>query len=124
MSRLVRVLLLLQLAWLGAASACAQTGAINGKWNVTASFANGSSAAEMTLTQTGEAIEGTSGPLDENRYFPVSLKGKVTSGAAELDVTRGADPVGKLSVSVRNGALTGQGGRQVSRPLPRRLIIA
>lgn len=106
----VRILLLLQLALAGMASACAQTsGAVDGKWNVTASFANGSSASEMTLTQTGVTIEGSSGPLDENRYFPVTLKGALANGVAELDVVRGAAPVGKLSLSAKGDVLTGQG---------------
>ena len=95
-------------------SACAQvseaqTGTLDGKWNVTASFANGSSAAEMTLTQSGAAISGSSGPLDENRYFPVTLTGAVRGGTATLDVKRGTVAVGTISLSQRNGVMTGQG---------------
>jgi len=87
----------------------AQPAAIDGKWNVTASFANGSSAAEMTLAQTGNAVEGSSGPLDENRYFPLTLKGALANGVAQLDVARGVRPVGKLSLGVKGGVLSGQG---------------
>lgn len=105
----VKLFLALQLAMLLAASAYAQTAGFAGKWDVTASFANGSSASSMTLTETGAAVEGTSGPLDENRYFPLSLKGVLARGVAELDVARGAVPVGKLSLSARNGQLIGTG---------------
>ncbi len=87
----------------------AQPAAIDGEWNVTASFANGSSAAEMTLAQAGTAVEGSSGPLDENRYFPLTLNGALANGVAQLDIARGATPVGKLSLSVKGGLLSGQG---------------
>lgn len=104
-----RALLPFALVWLSTASACAQTGAIDGAWNVTASFANGSSAAEMTLKQDGGAIQGSSGALDENRYYPLTLKGAMNGQTAEVDVARGTTPVGKLSLSARGGVLTGQG---------------
>lgn len=104
-----RVLLPAALVWMSAATACAQTGAIDGAWDVTASFANGSSSAAMTLEQDGTAIKGSSGALDENRYYPLTLKGAVTGGAAELDVARGTTPVGKLSLSVKAGELSGTG---------------
>lgn len=87
----------------------AQPATVVGQWNVTASFANGSSASSMTLTETGGVIEGTSGPLDENRYFPLTLKGALVRGVAELDVARGTTPVGKLSLSMRNWQLAGTG---------------
>lgn len=106
---MVRLFAVLQLALLCVASACAQTGTLDGKWNVTASFANGSSAAEMTLAQSGAAISGSSGPLDENRYFPVTLTGAVRGGTATLDVMRGTVAVGALSLSQRDGVMTGQG---------------
>jgi amidase len=113
MRLVVRILLALQLALAITATACAQVGGqpvlLDGKWNVTATFANGSSAAEMTLTQTGSAVEGQSGPLDENRYFPLTLRGALSNGVANLDVTRGTTAVGKLALSVRGGALGGQG---------------
>ncbi len=87
----------------------AQPASIAGTWHVTASFANGSSAAAMMLTETNGVIEGTSGPLDENRYFPLTLKGALTSGVAQLDAARGATPAGQLSLNVRNGQLVGTG---------------
>lgn len=87
----------------------AQPASVAGSWDVTVSFANGSSASSMTLTETGGVIEGKSGPLDENRYFPLDLKGALAGGVAKLEAARGATPVGTLSLSVRNGALTGTG---------------
>lgn len=113
MRLVVRIFLALQLALAVTATACAQVGgqpvSLDGKWNVTATFANGSSAAEMTLTQTGSVVEGQSGPLDENRYFPLTLRGALANGVANLDVARGTIPVGKLALGVRSGALVGQG---------------
>ena len=110
MSLAVRLVAMLQIACLCVASACAQTsGALAGKWDLTATFANGSSSSEMTLTEANGAVEGSSGPLDENRYFRLTLKGAVSGGVAKLEAARGSSPVGTLSLSVRNGALTGTG---------------
>jgi amidase len=81
----------------------------SGKWDVTATFANGMSASQMTLIQSSDAIEGSSGPLDENRYFPLNLRGALKRGVAELDATRGTTPVGRLKLRLKNQALSGEG---------------
>jgi amidase len=98
-----------------ATAACAQISeaqqpiAIDGKWNVFVTFANGSSAAEMTLTQTGSAVEGQSGPLDENRYFPLTLKGSRSATYIRLHATRGTTPVGSFTLTENDGLLEGNG---------------
>ena len=104
------VLSTLLFLWACAFGAGAQTSApFSGKWDVTATFANGFSASEMTLSQSGDVVEGSSGPLDENRYFPLALKGTLNRGVAELSISRGATPVGRLSVRLKNGVLEGTG---------------
>ncbi len=100
------VRILLALVLLGAVSACAHVSdaqpavSLDGKWNVFVTFANGSSAAEMTLTQTGNEVEGQSGPLDENRYFPLTLRGRRSATYVRLAVTRGTTFVGNITFNM------------------------
>jgi amidase len=81
----------------------------SGKWIITASFATGASSSEMTLTHEADTIAGASGPLDENRYFPLSVRGGLKKGVADLEMLRGTTLVGRLSLRLRNGALSGNG---------------
>jgi len=80
-----------------------------GTWTVTASFANGRTAAPLTLTETDGKIEGTAGPLDENQYFPLTLRGKRAGATAQLEVLARGDVVGTLSLTARGAALSGSG---------------
>lgn len=80
-----------------------------GRWDVTAEFKGGSSAGALTLVREGGDITGTSEPLDEAQFFPLDVKGRPRPGGAELDLAYRGESVGRLSVGVRQGLLTGTG---------------
>lgn len=80
-----------------------------GKWEVVADFDQGRSAGVLTLARKGDSIEGDSEPLDEAQFFPLEVKGQPNAKGAELDFAYGGDPVGRLSVRIENGVLTGTG---------------
>jgi amidase len=102
--------------WLGVAlllsaataSVSAQDG-LAGQWDVTATFANGSASGAMTIaTERGE-ISGTSEPLDENQFFPLTVRGQQRPDGADLDLSYREQPVGRLHVVAANGTLSGTG---------------
>lgn len=80
-----------------------------GEWDVTARFANGSASGSMTLAIDKGAVSGTSDPLDENQFFPLTVKGRQQGSRAVLDMSYRDRPVGRLDVMVRDGALSGSG---------------
>ncbi|HEX6375445.1 MAG TPA: acetamidase/formamidase family protein [Allosphingosinicella sp.] len=80
-----------------------------GQWDVTTEFANGSAAGTLTLRRNGNSIEGSSGPLDESQFFPLDVKGRPSANGAELDLSYRGEPVGRLSVRLRDRALSGTG---------------
>ncbi len=80
-----------------------------GRWDVRVEFAQGSAAGAMTLAHKDGRIEGSSEPLDEAQFFPLKVTGRPRADGAELDLTNRGDPVGRLSVSVEGGILTGAG---------------
>jgi amidase len=108
MPRLFALLALL----VAAIPAQAQTAAPDdwaGRWDVIAEFEQGSASGVLTLARKGDSIEGASEPLDEAQFFPLDVTGRPGPGGADLDFAYRGDPVGRLSVSVRQGALTGTG---------------
>ena len=90
------------------ASAAAQQ-SVTGEWDVTATFANGSASGTMTLTIEQDEISGTSQPLDENQFFPLTVRGRLRGAGAELDMSYRERPVGRLDVAVENERLSGTG---------------
>ena len=80
-----------------------------GRWDVTATFAQGSASGTLTLNRKGEAVEGSSDPLDESQFFPLAIAGRPRPNGAELDLSYRDQPVGRLRVSVRQDVLTGSG---------------
>jgi acetamidase/formamidase len=80
-----------------------------GRWDVIAQFDEGSAAGALTLARKGESVEGASEPLDEAQLFPLDVTGRPRPDGAELDFAYRGDPVGRLSVTVRQGRLTGTG---------------
>jgi acetamidase/formamidase len=80
-----------------------------GAWEITVRFGSDSSSATMTLTQTGSAIEGNSGPLDENGYFPLTWKGSERGGTAELGAMLRGEKAGRLTLRRSAEGLTGEG---------------
>ncbi|HYD36248.1 MAG TPA: acetamidase/formamidase family protein [Allosphingosinicella sp.] len=108
MNRLVAGLAPLMMATAVGARAEAQD-SWAGQWDVTAQFANGSASAALTLRRAGNAIEGSSGPLDEAQFFPLDVTGRPSASGAELVLSYRGDPVGRLRVRLRGRALAGTG---------------
>lgn len=80
-----------------------------GQWDVKAEFAQGSAAGVMTLARKDGRIEGSSEPLDEAQFFPLKVTGRSRANGAELELTNRGDAVGRLSVRIHGGTLTGTG---------------
>lgn len=108
MKKLVAALALLVTA-IAAKAGAAPPDSWAGRWEVTAEFANGRAAGAMTLARKAGAVEGTSDPLDEAQFFPLTVTGRPRPDGAELDFAYRGEAVGRLNVSVRKGALTGAG---------------
>lgn len=94
-----------------AAPADSGQNALAGRWDVTASFTNGSASGAMTiLVAPGGEISGTSEPLDENQFFPLTLKGRNgADGSAEIDLAYSGEQVGTLTVRPDGSGLAGTG---------------
>ena len=93
-----------------AATAAPATAGIDGAWDVTATYAGGGSGAgALTLIVTGEAVGGASQPLDENQFFPLTLKGRRTVGGADLSVWSAGRLVGNVVVGRDGQRLSGTG---------------
>lgn len=80
-----------------------------GTWNISARFAGGEASSAMTLTVEGDKVTGTSGPLDENRFFPLTIAGKPSVNGADLELKASGDVVGSLKIIAKGDALTGAG---------------
>ena len=109
MRRLMGLLAIAVIAGAWGAGVRAAEPAFTGVWDITASFGGESSSASVTLTVKGDLIEGTSGPLDENRYYPLTVRGKLVAGASELVMLFRGTSVGRLSLKPNGQALTGSG---------------
>lgn len=80
-----------------------------GAWSTFVKFADGATAATLTLSEDKGAISGTSGPLDENGYWPLIVRGRSTPGGATLDFLRRDKPVGSVALTRENGGFVGTG---------------
>ncbi len=108
MARLIMWLGIAFLASSAAAAAAAQDG-LAGQWDVTATFANGSASGAMTIAAGQGEISGTSEPLDENQFFPLTVSGRQRPDGAELILSYREQPVGRLDLVAAGNALTGTG---------------
>lgn len=64
----------------------------------------------MTLSVSGDVISGAAAPLDENQFFPLTIKGQRTGKTrASLDLFFAGEKVGALDVSLHDGAIRGEG---------------
>ena len=108
MTRLI-ALLALMLTAISTPARSAASDPWAGRWEVKAEFAQGSAAGAMTLARKDGRIEGSSEPLDEAQFFPLKVTGRPRADGAELDLTNRGDSVGRLSVTVQDGTLTGAG---------------
>lgn len=80
-----------------------------GQWDVTASFSSGNVAGRMTLAGDRDAISGTSEPLDENGFFPLTVRGRQGSNGIELDLFYRDRAIGNLNLTPGAEVLTGSG---------------
>lgn len=80
-----------------------------GTWDVTATFANGHSAASMALRIADGKIEGSAGPLDEAQLLPLSIKGAPSGNDAVLELTARGQPAGQLALACKAEKLSGKG---------------
>ncbi|WP_165187985.1 acetamidase/formamidase family protein [Caulobacter soli] len=80
-----------------------------GAWPTFVKFANGASAATLVLSEENGAISGTSGPLDENGYWPLVVKGRSTVAGATLNFLRRDKPVGTVVLTRNAGGFMGTG---------------
>lgn len=80
-----------------------------GEWDVTSSFSGDSASARMALRVEGSAIEGSSGPLDENSYFPLTTKGTAAGDRAKLDLFFRGTLVGRLELQAEGDEFSGSG---------------
>lgn len=82
--------------------ATAQT-PFDGAWDTTVTFADGSASGVMRLETDGNTINGTSEPLDENQFFPLSVSGDLGDSSAVLSFSYRDDGVGQIDIQ-QNGA--------------------
>ncbi|MBX3481555.1 MAG: acetamidase/formamidase family protein [Caulobacter sp.] len=81
-----------------------------GQWNATAIFEGGSGSGAMALSESGDAIAGTAAPLDENQFFPLTIKGRRTGRArASLDLFFSGEKVGAVDARLQDGEIRGEG---------------
>ena len=81
-----------------------------GSWSTFVKFADGASAATLVLAEDNGVISGTSGPLDENGYWPLTVRGRPAAhGAVTLDFLRRDKPVGSVTLIRTAGGFTGSG---------------
>ncbi|MBI1406864.1 MAG: acetamidase [Caulobacter sp.] len=81
-----------------------------GQWNATAVFEGGSGSGAITLSEDGDAIAGTAEPLDENQFFPLTVKGRRTGGErAHLELFFSGEKVGVIEASLHDGDIRGEG---------------
>lgn len=80
-----------------------------GTWDVIVEFEGGASAGVMRLSEADGRLSGTSEPLDENQFFPLSVDGETQDGAVTLTLSFRGDDVGTLTLSRDQDALTGGG---------------
>ena len=108
MTRLVAILALIGLT-MAAEARAATPDPWAGRWDLIAEFEQGSAAGVLTLERKGQTIEGASEPLDEAQFFPLTVTGRPRPDGAELDFANRGDRVGRLSITIENGTLTGTG---------------
>jgi acetamidase/formamidase len=80
-----------------------------GAWQMTARFHSGGAAGAMTLAVEAGAITGSSGALDEAGLFPLTIKGALKDGRAQLQFLYRDQVVGEGRFDLAQGRLIGQG---------------
>ncbi|MEO1657232.1 MAG: acetamidase/formamidase family protein [Pseudomonadota bacterium] len=106
---------MIRLALLSFAAAVASTSPsladspFDGAWDVVVSFDGGSSAGVMRLETDGNEVTGTSQPLDENQFFPLTVSGTLEDESALLSFNFRDQAAGSVATTLSSGTLTGEG---------------
>lgn len=100
-------LLLIALSWSAASSGVQAS--LDGPWDVVVSFDGGSSAGVMRLSSDDGAVSGTSEPLDENQFFPLTVTGEQTAKSLVLQFSFRDEEVGAIAAARSGDVLTGEG---------------
>lgn len=84
---------------------------LSGTWDASVAYPDGSSAARMTIADENGLITGTTGALDINGNWPLSIKGKSNAKAVQLDFYAGPTRMGSVGLSYdpNTRALRGSG---------------
>lgn len=78
-------------------------------WDVIVEFEGGASAGVMRLTEEDGRLSGTSEPLDENQFFPLSVQGTSSDEIWSLNLSFRGDEVGELTLSPTDDHRIGEG---------------
>lgn len=97
------------LAWLTTDAAATYPESIAGTWDVTVGFNDTTASGRMSLTSEGTMLKGTSDPLDELQFFPLTVEGQQRPQGATLKLSSDGDAVGSLTVTVEGTVLRGSG---------------
>jgi len=95
--------------WLTTPEPARAADGFGGIWDANAAFAGGAAAGAMRLSTTDDKISGTSEPLDENQFFPLTVDGKTSGAEAELAFRYKGDVVGTVRVRLGSGGFSGAG---------------
>lgn len=78
-------------------------------WDVIVEFEGGASAGVMRLTEEDGRLSGTSEPLDENQFFPLSVQGTSSDEIWSLNLSFRGDEVGELTLGPTDDHRIGEG---------------
>lgn len=82
---------------------------IDGAWDATVTFDGGSASGVMQLATNEDMINGTSEPLDENQFFPLSITGDWENGRVSLSFSFRDQIVGQINTEHAGDELRGDG---------------
>jgi amidase len=83
----------------------------SGRWEVTTSYPGGSYVVGLDLTKESDQYAGKSGYLVPDSIFPYKFAGTLEKDGLHLEILApdGATVIGKLVLTIKAGALSGQG---------------
>ncbi|MEM7663649.1 MAG: acetamidase/formamidase family protein [Pseudomonadota bacterium] len=82
---------------------------IDGSWDATVTFSEGAAAGVMLLELDGSMISGTSEPLDEDQFLPLSISGNLDGERTSLSFSYREEFVGDIAAVYENDQITGSG---------------
>lgn len=82
---------------------------LEGPWDAAVTFSGGAAGGVMRLDVEGDTISGTSEPLDEDQFFPLSISGSLDEDQVQLSLSFREDLVGDISATYNSSKLIGTG---------------